>query len=73
MRLLPTIDSPADLRRLNMDELDQLASEIREYIIKTVAETGGHLAASVGAVELTLALHYVLDTPADKLIFDVGH
>ncbi|MBO7667133.1 MAG: 1-deoxy-D-xylulose-5-phosphate synthase [Firmicutes bacterium] len=73
MRLLPTIDSPADLRRLNMDELDQLASEIREYIIKTVAETGGHLAASLGAVELTLALHYVLDTPADKLIFDVGH
>lgn len=73
MRLLPTIDSPADLRRLNLDELDQLADELREYIIETVAETGGHLAASLGAVELTLALHYVLDTPADKLIFDVGH
>ncbi|MBQ6536484.1 MAG: 1-deoxy-D-xylulose-5-phosphate synthase, partial [Firmicutes bacterium] len=73
MRLLPTIDSPADLRRLNMDELDQLAGEIREYIIETVAETGGHLAASLGAVELTLALHYVLDTPEDILIFDVGH
>ena len=73
MRLLPTIDSPADLRRLNMDELDQLAGEIREYIIETVAETGGHLAASLGAVELTLALHYVLDTPEDKLVFDVGH
>ena len=73
MRLLPTIDSPADLRRLNLDELDQLAGEIREYIIETVAETGGHLAASLGAVELTLALHYVLDTPEDILIFDVGH
>lgn len=73
MHLLPTIDSPADLRRLDMAGLDKLAGEIREYIISTVSETGGHLAASLGAVELTLALHYVLDTPKDKLLFDVGH
>ena len=73
MRLLPNIDSPADLRKLDMKQLEQLAGEIREYIIKTVSETGGHLAASLGAVELTIALHYVLDTPADKLLFDVGH
>ena len=73
MRLLPNIDSPADLRKLDMKQLEQLAGEIREYIIKTVSETGGHLAASLGAVELTIALHYVLDTPKDKLLFDVGH
>ena len=73
MRLLPNIDSPADLRQLDMEQLDQLAREIREYIINTVSETGGHLAASLGAVELTLALHYVLDTPEDKIVFDVGH
>ena len=73
MRLLPNVNSPADLRKLDMDQLDQLAGEIREYIIKTVSETGGHLAASLGAVELTIALHYVLDTPKDKLLFDVGH
>lgn len=73
MQLLPLIDSPADIRRLSVAQLEQLAEEIREYIIATVSETGGHLAASLGAVELTLALHYVLDTPEDKLLFDVGH
>ena len=73
MQLLPTIDSPADLRKLDMEQLDQLAREIRKYIIETVSENGGHLASSLGAVELTLALHYVLNTPKDKLIFDVGH
>ena len=73
MHLLPTIDSPADLRRLDMEQLEQLAREIREYIIDTISNTGGHLASSLGAVELTLALHYVLDTPRDKVVFDVGH
>lgn len=71
--LLSTIDSPSDLRRLSPDKLPQLASEIREFIIQTVSSTGGHLAAGLGTVELTLALHYVYDTPGDKLVWDVGH
>jgi 1-deoxy-D-xylulose-5-phosphate synthase len=71
--LLDTIHSPNDLRRLSLPEMDVLAQEIRETIIATVAQTGGHLAPSLGVVELTLALHYVFDTPRDKLIWDVGH
>lgn len=71
--LLDTIDSPADLRRLEHDDLVILAGEIRKEIIHTVSQTGGHLAPSLGVVELTLALHYVFDTPKDKLIWDVGH
>jgi len=71
--VLPNIYYPADLRKLNIAELNTLASEIRALIIKTVASTGGHLASSLGAVELTLALHYVFNTPDDKLIWDVGH
>ncbi len=71
--ILKTIDSPADLRRLPAGSLPQLADEIRSRIIDTVARTGGHLAPSLGVVELTLALHYVFNTPADKLIWDVGH
>ncbi len=73
LSLLETIDSPADLRGLAVSELEQLAEEIRERIIATVAENGGHLAPSLGVVELTLALHYVFNTPTDKLIWDVGH
>jgi 1-deoxy-D-xylulose-5-phosphate synthase len=72
-KLLNRIDSPSDLRRLNMFELKELAAELRRYIIGTVSKTGGHLAPSLGAVELTVALHYVLDTPDDKLVWDVGH
>ncbi len=71
--LLDTIDSPADLRLLDQHDLVILAEEIRQEIIKTVSQTGGHLAPSLGVVELTLALHYVFDTPKDKLIWDVGH
>lgn len=71
--LLDTIDSPADLRRLEQKDLVILAAEIRKEIIHTVSQTGGHLAPSLGVVELTLALHYVFDTPKDKLIWDVGH
>jgi len=71
--LLERVNRPEDLRKLNVDELHRLAEEIRIKIVHTVARTGGHLASSLGAVELTLALHYVFDTPKDKLIWDVGH
>jgi len=71
--LLHTIDSPEDLRHLNLESLEKLAVEIREEIISTVSETGGHLAPCLGVVELTLALHYVFQTPKDKLVWDVGH
>lgn len=71
--LLDTINSPQDLRLLPETELPQLAAEIRQKIIDTVSRTGGHLAPSLGVVELTLALHFVFNTPEDKLIWDVGH
>ncbi|MBI3569805.1 MAG: 1-deoxy-D-xylulose-5-phosphate synthase [Gammaproteobacteria bacterium] len=71
--LLETINSPEDLRRLKEDDLPPLAQEIRAYLIDTVSRTGGHLAAGLGTVELTLALHYVFNTPADRLVWDVGH
>ena len=71
--LLEKIDSPEDVRKLKLEDLDVLAAEIRDLIIKTVAANGGHLAPSLGAVELALALHYVFDTPKDKIIWDVGH
>ena len=72
-RLLDGIDSPADLKGLSLEDLQRLAGEIREQIIETTSKTGGHLAPSLGAVELTLALHYVFDAPKDKIIWDVGH
>ena len=71
--LLDAVDSPINLRHLDLAHMEQLARELRETIIATVAETGGHLAPSLGVVELTLALHYVFDTPRDRLIWDVGH
>lgn len=71
--LLEKIDSPKDLKRLSLEELGLLAVEIREKIIETVSKTGGHLAPSLGVVELTLALHYVFNAPKDKIIWDVGH
>lgn len=71
--ILDTIDSLDDLRKLSPDELTALAAEIRHYIIDTLAQHPGHLASSLGTVELTLALHYVFNTPDDKLIWDVGH
>ncbi len=72
-RLLDKVDSPADLKRLTLEELERLAAEIRAAIIETVTGTGGHLAPSLGVVELTLALHRVFDAPRDKIIWDVGH
>ena len=71
--LLETIGDPADLRRLDRRQLAQLASELRAFIVDSVAATGGHLSSNLGTVELTIALHYAFDTPADKLIWDVGH
>ncbi|HSW51882.1 MAG TPA: 1-deoxy-D-xylulose-5-phosphate synthase N-terminal domain-containing protein, partial [Sulfuricaulis sp.] len=71
--LLETIDSPDDLRRLKEDALPGLAREIREFLIASVSRTGGHLSAGLGTVELTLALHYVFNTPEDRLVWDVGH
>ncbi|OEU79271.1 MAG: 1-deoxy-D-xylulose-5-phosphate synthase [Desulfobulbaceae bacterium C00003063] len=71
--LLDNIDSPKDIRNLSLAELEILAGEIRDTIVQTVSRTGGHLAPSLGVVELTLALHAIFDTPNDKLIWDVGH
>ena len=73
MSLLDQINSPADLKRFNDRELQVLADEIREFMIGTVSKVGGHLAPSLGVVELTLALHSVLDSPGDKIVWDVGH
>lgn len=72
-KILPTINGPADLKKLSIKELTQLAAEIRARIIETVSRTGGHLASNLGVVELTLALHYVFDSPRDKIVWDVGH
>ena len=71
--LLDTINSPDDLRQIPEEELPKLADELRETIIETVSKTGGHLAPSLGVVDLTVALHYAFDTPKDKIIWDVGH
>jgi len=71
--LLQKIESPKDLKKLSIEELKKLSSEIREIIINTVENNGGHLASNLGTVELTLALHYVFDAPKDKIIWDVGH
>lgn len=72
-KILPKINSPDDLKHLSIRELEILASEIREFIIDTISKVGGHLGASLGVVELTLAVHYVFDTPKDKIIWDTGH
>ena len=72
-RILSKVDSPADVKRLNMDELRELCEEIRQYMIECCSVNPGHLGPSLGAVELIVALHYVYDAPDDKLVFDVGH
>lgn len=73
MEVLSKIDSPQDIKRLNYKELEQLSTEIREFIIDSVSKTGGHLASNLGVVEITLALHKVFDSPKDKIVWDVGH
>jgi 1-deoxy-D-xylulose-5-phosphate synthase len=71
--LLSSINSPTDLRLLDREQLTSLASELRAFLIKSVSQTGGHLASNLGVVELTIALHYVFNTPDDRLVWDVGH
>src|SRR6187549_2584361 len=71
--LLKTIDDPAQLRALDRRQLDQLATELRAYVLESVSKTGGHLSSNLGTVELTIALHYVFDTPEDRIVWDVGH
>jgi 1-deoxy-D-xylulose-5-phosphate synthase len=73
VKILDNINKPVDIRNLSVDELSLLCSDIREYMINCCAENPGHLGASLGAVELSVALHYVFDTPNDKLVWDVGH
>ena len=72
-QILDSINSPADIRAMNIQQLNQLADEIRQMIIETTSKNGGHIGPNLGVVELTLALHYVFDTPNDKIIWDVGH
>ena len=71
--LLDTVLFPADIRKLDKEQLPQLTDELRRETISAVSVTGGHLGAGLGVVELTVALHYVFDTPHDKLVWDVGH
>ncbi|OZB44167.1 MAG: hypothetical protein B7X42_09245, partial [Thiomonas sp. 14-66-4] len=73
MDLLGRIQDPHDLRRLKAEQLPQLAQQLRQFILDTVSRTGGHLSSNLGTVELTVALHYVFDTPHDRLVWDVGH
>ena len=71
--LLETIDSPLDLRDLNRRQLKTLADELREFLLNSVASTGGHLSSNLGTVELSVAIHHVYQTPFDRLVWDVGH
>src|ERR687895_1764216 len=72
-RLLDSIDKPQDLHGLDDDQLQQVAQEVREAIIETIGEIGGHFGANLGACELAVALHSLLDSPRDKILWDVGH
>ena len=72
-KILDEIKYPSDLRKLKEKDLNQLSKELRKELIEVVSETGGHLGAGLGVVELTIALHYIFDTPKDKIVWDVGH
>src|SRR4051794_21736736 len=71
--LIEQISGPADLRTLSLEQLNELAAEIRQFIVAAVAETGGHLGSNLGAVELTLAIHRVFESPRDIILWDTGH
>ena len=71
--LLTNINSPAELRKLDRTQLQPLAEELRGFVLESVSKTGGHLSSNLGTVELTIALHYVFNTPFDRLVWDVGH
>ena len=71
--LLDNIDQPSDLKNLDKEQVNQLCAEIRQFLLRNISRTGGHLASNLGAVELTVALHRVMTTPMDKIVFDVGH
>ena len=73
MNLIDMIDFPSNLRDLEESELQRLVDEVREFVIESVSSTGGHLASNLGVVELSVALHYIFDTPNDRLVWDVGH
>ena len=73
VRLIKQINFPADLRKFKKENLKQISNELRDELIDVVSETGGHLGAGLGVVELTVVLHYIFNTPHDKLIWDVGH
>ena len=73
MTLLETISRPRDLDALSHEQLEQLAGEIREYLVASVSKTGGHLGPNLGVVEMTIAIHRVFDSPRDAIVFDTGH
>lgn len=70
---LNSIHSPADLKKLSREQLPALADELRQFVLDSVSKTGGHLSSNLGTVELSIALHYVFDTPQDQIVWDVGH
>ena len=72
-KFLDNINNTKDLKELKIEDLPELCSEIRDFLINTISKTGGHLAPNLGVVELSVALHYVFNSPEDKIIFDVGH
>ena len=72
-KLLDSIDSPQDLKNIPVEKLPELAKEIRDMLLDTISKTGGHLSSNLGVVELTLAMHYVFNSPVDKFVWDVGH
>ena len=72
-KILNNVDNPEELRKLSKAEIQKLSEELRDFLIESVSKTGGHLAAGLGTIELTIALHKVFDTPNDKLVWDIGH
>ena len=72
-KFLDKVDFPSDLKKLDIEDLPIFADELREFLLYTVSKTGGHFGAGLGVIELTIALHYVLDLPEDKIVWDTGH